>query len=115
MKVTPRHTHTQTHMKGTHACVQSVSNQNTVITFSEKYSTHTHTHIYTHTHTHTHTRKARTHAYNQSPNKTQSLTINLKTILVKRHVAQRTFSLVFSSYARQIQTRGQEPTADSIS
>ena len=37
-------THTHTHTKGTHACVQSVSHQNTVITFCEKYSTHTHTH-----------------------------------------------------------------------
>ena len=36
-------------MKGMHACVQSVSHQNTVITFSEKYNTHAHTHTHTHT------------------------------------------------------------------
>ena len=77
--------HTTTHPhphEGTRASILSASHQNTVITFSEKYSTHTHTHTYTYTHhthmkvtlRHTHTHmKAHTQAYNQSPIKTQSL------------------------------------------
>ena len=47
---TPHEGHTQTHThthEGTHACVQSVSHQNTVITFSEKHGAHTHTHTHT--------------------------------------------------------------------
>ena len=43
---THTYTHTHTH-EGMHACIQSVSHQNTVIAFSEKYSTHTHTHTHT--------------------------------------------------------------------
>ena len=72
MKVTLRHTHTHTHTyEGTHACIQSVSHQNTVITFIEKYSAHTHTYTHTHIHTHTHT-----HTYIHTH--TQSWLVNIQ-------------------------------------